>query len=290
MSQLTDLDSPAHQPVSPAYQLDSPAHQPVSPAHQPLRPPAQELLMLEQRAVFELGAMLASVPMLRMMGRGDRHPVLVMPGFTAGDTSTVALRYLIRSWGYWAHGWRLGANIGPTAEVLAGLRDRLDMLHSRHGAPVSLVGWSLGGLYARHLARDTPEKVRQVITLGSPLQMTPGDRSSASGIADRLETRVDPTFTQVADYELGPLPVASTAVYTRTDGVVRWQVCLDVADEWHENVEVLGSHAGLGFDPSVLYVVADRLRQAENEWRPFRPPLGMRALYPKPASWEPVRS
>jgi pimeloyl-ACP methyl ester carboxylesterase len=259
------------------------------PLHRSLRPPAKRLLILEQRAAFELGALVAGAPLLRKMGRGDRHPVLVMPGFTASDQSTAGLRYLIRSWGYWAHGWGLGANVGPTMEKLAGIRDRLEALHSRHGARVSLVGWSLGGLYARYLARQMPEMVRNVITLGSPLQMTQGDRSSASGVADRLQHLFDPAFIEMADYERGPLPVPSTAVYTRTDGIVRWQVCLDIADDSHENVEVRGSHSGLGFNPSVLYVIADRLGQAEDSWRPFRPPLALRPLYPKPASWDPVR-
>jgi pimeloyl-ACP methyl ester carboxylesterase len=259
------------------------------PGHRPLRPPAPRLLMMEQRAVFELGALLAGAPLLRLVGRGDRHPVLVMPGFTATDRSTVALRYLIRSWGYWAHGWQLGPNVGPTPEVLAGIRDRLDTLHRRHGARVSLVGWSLGGLYARYLARQTPEKVRGVITLGSPMQMTHDDRSNASGIADRWQHLFDPAFVDMADHERGPLPVPATSVYTRTDGVVRWQACLDVADATHENVEVRGSHTGLGFNPAVIYVVADRLGLSENGWRPFQPPLPLRALYPKPATFSPVR-
>jgi len=155
---------------------------------------------------------------------------------------------------------------------------------------VSLVGWSLGGLYARYLARPMPEKVRNVITLGSPLQMSPGDRSSASNIVDRREHLFDPTFMEMADHERGPLPVPSTAVYTRTDGVVRWQACLDVTDETHENVEVRGSHAGLGFNPAVIYVVADRLGQPQDDWRPFHAPVALRALYPKAASWESARA
>jgi len=260
----------------------------------PLTPPAQRLLMMEQRALFELGALFASAPILRFIGRGDRHPVLVMPGFTASDQSTMALRSLIRGWGYWAHGWQLGRNEGPTPDVLAGIRERLDALHNRHGARVSLIGWSLGGLYARYLARETPEQVRNVITLGSPLQMTRGDRTNASGLADRLQHLFDPAFIEMADHERGPLPVPATSIYTRTDGVVRWQVCLDVADGTHENVEVRGSHAGLGFNPAVIYVVADRLSLSEDGWRRFRPPFPLRALYPRPTSWRgpspPVRS
>ena len=110
--------------------------------------------------------------------------------------------------------------------------------------------------------------------------MTRGDRTNASGIADRRQHLFDPAFIEMADHERGPLPVPATSIYTRTDGVVRWQVCLDVADDTHENVEVRGSHAGLGFNPAVIYVVADRLGLSEDGWRPFRPPIPVRSAVP----------
>lgn len=265
--------------------MSSPRQPPEAPARRPLRAPDRSLQLLEPRALFEMGAMVASAPVLRAMGRGDAHPVLVLPGFTAGDDSTVPLRALIRSWGYWAHGWRLGANFGPTPSVLAALRERLDELHDRHGATVSVVGWSLGGLYARHLARLAPDKVRQVITLGSPLQMMNGDRSSASRLRNPVQSQFDPTFGVLPDHRQGVLPVPSTSVYTKTDGVVRWQICLDVADERHENIQVRGSHSGLGFNPAVVYVVANRLSQPEGSWHPFRPPFPLGGLYPQADSW-----
>lgn len=162
--------------------------------------PSPALMMLEQRVLFEIGALAASMPWLRAIGRGDRHPVLVLPGFMGGDLSTTALRRYIRSSGYWAHGWRLGSNLGPTRALLDGVRDRLDALHGRHGRPVSLVGWSGGGIFARYLARENPTCVRQVITLGSPLQMQEGDRSAASPIANLLNSRFDPTFNRLPDY------------------------------------------------------------------------------------------
>src|SRR5258708_1795275 len=151
-----------------------------------VRAPGAWRQFLEQRVLFEVGALAAASPYLRFLGRGDRHPVLVLPGFTAGDASTVVLRWSLRSWGYWAHGWHLGANLGPTPSVVSGLQDRLDQLHRRHGSRVSIIGWSLGGLYARELARQHPDKVRLVITLGSPFRMVEGDRSTASWLADRV--------------------------------------------------------------------------------------------------------
>ena len=222
-------------------------------------------LALESRALFELGAFAAASPVLRLVGRGDRHPVLVLPGFTASDRSTVPLRTTLRAQGYWVHGWGLGRNMGPDRRVVDGIARRLEELHERHGRTVSLVGWSLGGVYARSLARSHPAAVRQVITLGSPFRSFPGMREE----------------------RLAQLTVPSTAIYSRTDGIVHWSTCIDAERAQTENIEVRGSHSGLGHNPAVLLAVSDRLSQPEGEWRPFRPPPGMGRLYPTSVWWEP---
>jgi pimeloyl-ACP methyl ester carboxylesterase len=245
------------------------------------------LTVLESRALFEFGAFLASAPLLRLAGRGDRHPVLVLPGFTADDRSTMPLRAILRGQGYWVHGWSLGANWGPTDRVLDGLDRRLEDVFGRHGRRVSLIGWSLGGMLAREMARAHPDAVRQVITLASPFRMVPTDRSAASMLSDRVAHRYSARWPAVEESAKPPLQVPSTAVYTRTDGVCRWHTCIDVESPRHENVEVRGSHSGLGYNPAVIIVVSDRLAQPEGQWRPFRPPLGTGALFPPPASWRP---
>ena len=244
--------------------------------------------LAESRAWFELGAFAAAAPLLRLVGRGDRHPVLVLPGFTASDRSTVPLRSTLQAQGYWVHGWRLGQNLGPTDQVLDGMHERLRELHRRHGRPVSLIGWSLGGIYARELAREQPEAVRQVVTLGSPFRMTLADRSGASGLWDTLKPAFSTRLLRMAMAEIDkpPLRVPSTAVYTRTDGVVRWHTCIDAESDTHENIEVRGSHSGLGWNPAVLLAVADRLSQREGQWKRFTPPCSLRAWYPEPASWQ----
>ena len=252
-----------------------------------LAPPAPVLSLLESRAFFELGAAVAASPLLRMMGRGDCHPVLILPGFLAGDPSTAPLRSVLRSQGYWAHGWQLGRNLGPTPDVVDGLLERLQTLHARHGRPVSLIGWSLGGIYARRLARRSPEMVRQVITLGSPFRIAEsGGRSAVSGIYERLRPAHAVGLEQVlpGDSEVPP-EVPVTAVYTRTDGVVRWWQCIESVGQRRENIEVRGSHSGLGFNPAVIYAIGDRLAQPPDRWRPFRPPPGSRSLFPPPADW-----
>jgi pimeloyl-ACP methyl ester carboxylesterase len=160
-------------------------------------------------------------------------------------------------------------------------------VHGRDGRKVSLIGWSIGGRYARHLARAHPEMVRQVITLACPLQFRMGtDRGSISFIVDRIQHTFAPGFAATAEHAETCLPVPSTSIYSRTDGVVRWHGCLDVVDDRHENVEVYASHGGIGVNPSVHYVIANRLAQAEDEWRPFEPPAWLRGIYPRPASWE----
>lgn len=250
------------------------------------------LRLAESRAIFEAGAFAASSPILRLLGRGDSHPVLVLPGFTAGDSSTVALRWTIRSQGYWAHGWNLGLNIGPTDHIFDGIHDRLAQLYERHNKPVSIVGWSLGGIYARELARNNPEAVRQVITLGSPFRLTLEDRSSISALVDRLSPSWSDEVLRLAmdEADKPPLSVPSSAIYSRTDGVVRWHACIDTVSEYHENIEVRGSHSGLGFNPAVHYAISDRLSQPADDWRPFKAPIVARSMFPKPVSWDDARN
>jgi pimeloyl-ACP methyl ester carboxylesterase len=226
-------------------------------------------------------------PMLRTLGRGDQHPVLVLPGFSASDSSTAPLRWALRGQGYWVHAWKLGRNIGPTSRAVNGMRQRIEELHDQHGRTVTLIGQSLGGIYARLLARENPDMVRQVITLGSPYRMVEGDRSAAQGLWKQVEHLHDGklALNELREQDRPPLLVPATSIYSRTDGVAPWQTCIDEVREHAENIEVYGSHVGMGVNPAVLVAVLDRLAQHEDDWRPFAAPLGMRSLYPRPANW-----
>jgi pimeloyl-ACP methyl ester carboxylesterase len=249
-----------------------------------VRPPSLLLGALEQqRALAELVGFGVSLPLFRLMPPGDGHPVLVLPGFMADDWSTAALRSVLRSRGYRVYRWGLGRNLGPRAAVVDGLVGRLDAIHRDTGRSVSLVGWSLGGIYARALARGRPHAVRRVITLGSPFRMRPGDRSNASRLFDRINP--GPGLPHPAALEERPLPVPSTAIYTRTDGVARWHLCIEAEHPLAENIEVRGSHCGLGHNPAVILAIADRLAQPEGSFRRFRPPRAAAALYPPPTWW-----
>ena len=139
-------------------------------------PPSRWLLWAESRAAHEFAATLAAWPLLRLAPKGDGHPVLVLPGLFASDASTRLLRAYLRERGYDTHGWGLGRNLGPRRGVATAMLQRLDQLHERSGRRVSLVGWSLGGAYARRLAAARPDAMRNTIMLGSPLEgPTPGD-------------------------------------------------------------------------------------------------------------------
>ncbi len=244
--------------------------------------PAARLLLSEgPRAAGELAASMAVAPLLAVERRGDGHPVLVLPGMLGGDLSTVLLRRYLRWLGYSVSGWELGTNVGPTEAVVRGLRDRVARASDESGRKVSLVGWSLGGLYAYELARRAPGSVRQVVTLGSPVRVAGRGGRTASQLLDNLShLHMVPAAVPRPWTEAGPLTVPATAVYTRSDGVVSWKSCLLPAGRRRENVEVRGSHSGLAHNPTVLHLLADRLGAAEGEWRAFRPGPLVRHLYP----------
>lgn len=233
------------------------------------------------RAALELAALATVVPALAVERRGDGHPVLVLPGMVGGDVSTAGLRRYLTWLGYSVSGSGIGMNAGPTEAVVSGLRARLKAMAVASGRPVSIVGWSLGGLYAHELARGAPASVRQVVTLGSPTRLAvPGGRT-ASRLFDRFShLHVAPSMVTRPWSEAGPLRVPATSLYTRSDGVVSWQACLLGRGRRRQNIEVYGSHMGLVLNPTVLHVLADRLAQAPHSWRPFRPGPLTRHLYP----------
>jgi pimeloyl-ACP methyl ester carboxylesterase len=249
---------------------------------QTLSPPSRTLMFLEGRAIHEFGAFLQSLPLLGLAPSGDGHPVLVLPGLIASDTSTRPLRHFLRTRGYQVSGWRQGRNYGLRDGVEKGMIDLVHELNDGHGRKVSLVGWSLGGLYARQLAKMAPECVRQVITLGTPFAGDPRSTNAwrvyewASG--QRPED-IDPRFT--ASMSEAP-PVPTTAIFSRTDGVCAWQGCREQASCMTESIEVESSHCGMGFHPAAVYAVADRLAQKEGEWSPFDRTGWRSLIYPDP--------
>lgn len=236
-----------------------------------LGPPPLGWFALEQgRAALELAGWLPAQRRLRGLPRGDGHSVLVLPGFLAGDLSTLPLRRFLGRLGYDAHGWDLGVNLGPTARVREKLDARLSELVERSGRGVSLVGWSLGGIVARELARARPERVRLLITLASPFRDITATHATRF-IPLRPNGRPLHEAVDLLAALRRPVPVPTTCLYSRSDGICHWQSCLEEAGPRRENLEVSCSHTAMGFHAQALRIIADRLAQPEGTWHPYTP-------------------
>ncbi len=249
-----------------------------------IRRPSTLLGLLEvPRAIAELGTWPLAAPALATAPRGDGHPVMVLPGFVADDASTRVLRHFLRARGHNAGGWELGRNLGPKAIGAQGeaLVERVLAWHATSGRTVSLVGWSLGGIMARIIARRVPHAVRQVVTFGSPFSGDPRATNVWRAYELLAGQRVDdPVARSLLAEGAGPLDVPSSAIFSRDDGIVAWQNCCGTDGDRCEGIEVRGTHLGLASNPAVLYAVADRLALPEGEWRRFRP-TGLHGLsYP----------
>jgi pimeloyl-ACP methyl ester carboxylesterase len=234
-----------------------------------LRAPGLGLLLAEARGIFELNASLLLSPLLMRAPRGDGHPVLLLPGFLASDLSMAPMRRYLRELGYDAHACRMGRNFGGVARMRGALHDRLAEIHAAAGRKVSIVGWSLGGVFARDLALQAPDMVRCVVTLGSPFA-NDVRATNATRLYEALSGEAADDNPELRAAIAGDLPVPATSIYSRTDGIVNWRTCLLRPSDTSENIEVhLASHIGLGVNPAALWAVADRLAQPEGEFRQF---------------------
>ncbi len=226
--------------------------------NQPLAAPAPSALMNEALTLLQFPNLLLRAPFLGFAPRGRGERVLVVPGFGATNASTVVIRRFLEYLGYQPTGWTQGVNDGDVPRLLDELTEHVDGL--AQDEPIHLVGWSLGGYLAREVARDLPHRVRRIVTLGSPVVGGPKYTSVASifddqpGALDAIEEIVDARYAS-------PLTVPVTAVYSRLDGVVAWRACIDERSPNVEHVEIVSTHAGLGFSPDALSIIADRLAQ-----------------------------
>jgi pimeloyl-ACP methyl ester carboxylesterase len=240
-----------------------------TPHWETIGPPPLSLFVLEQgRAALELARVGPRRKVLEAAPRGDGHPVLVLPGLLAGDFSTIPLRRFLSAISYDARSWGLGINVGPSDALRNGLDRLLMNAHRASGRRVSLIGWSLGGIYARELARAHPDVVRCLITLGTPFQDI-----SATHAARLVPIRPGGRSLREAHdlraYLRTPVPVPTTSIFSKSDGIVHWQSCLETEGPERENVEVACSHTGMGFHAEVLAVVADRLAQPDGTWQRY---------------------
>jgi len=230
---------------------------------QTFHPPAPSLKLLSLEPVRALLEYTSLQFMSKAdLPRGDGHPVIVFPGLAADAHLTAPLRRFCEQMGYTMHDWGRGLNRGPSGDVQEWLEDlawHTCSLIESEGGKGSLVGWSLGGIYAREVAKLIPHRVRRVITIGSPFAGDP-DQTNVGGIY-RLLNGNSPHVEESLRRQLRQAPpVPTTSIYSRTDGIVAWQACLQEGREPHvENVEVEGSHCGMAWNPEVLELIASRL-------------------------------
>ncbi|MDC8770053.1 esterase/lipase family protein [Roseateles albus] len=241
------------------------------------------LMMLEGRAPWEYAALLAATPWLRKLPRGDGHPVIVFPGLGANDVTTQPLRRFLDSLGYETHPWHQGFNFGPRHGVLEQCSADVQALFKRHARPVSLVGWSLGGIYARELAKELPDHTRCVVTLGTPFTGHPR-ATNAWRFFELMNGRHVGDPQMLAQIRKTPR-VPTTSIYSRSDGIVSWRCSViepDPSVGHSENIEVHASHLGLGLNPLALFALADRLTQDPQHWAAFEPQGAKRWFYRMP--------
>jgi pimeloyl-ACP methyl ester carboxylesterase len=240
------------------------------------RLPQPLLTLLEGRIALEFAGLMLALPLLREAPAGDGHPVLLLPGFGASDSSMEPLRLFLRTRGYEVETWGFGRNLGFSRKFANGIEQKVRFMHHRAGGRrISLVGWSLGGVFAYYAARVAPECVRTAIALGSPLRFDP-DRPPPPGIRALYRAFATPFSPETHHARArsramrGPPPVPSSCIYSESDALVDpEQATLDGNPEDHENIRIPGSHLGLGLNPIVMWIVADRLAQPEGAWRPF---------------------
>ena len=234
------------------------------------RPSVFWLMTEAVRAVTELGVSYPYQKIYNKTPKGDGHPVLILPGFLASKHSTKVLRNFVNKAGYTAYDWGIERNWGKI-EYLPFLIQRIEELHQKHNQQVTLIGWSLGGVFARQIAKERPNLTRQIITLGSPFL----DIAKPNNIA-WLHTLLNggKTAKELHPHLLTnlplPAPVPTTAIYSKEDGIVPWKACMEKeVDHLHQNIQVHGSHCGLGMNSSVLHIIADRLQYSKENWQHF---------------------
>jgi pimeloyl-ACP methyl ester carboxylesterase len=234
--------------------------------------------LLEGRGLLEMALLPLSLPLLLESPVGDGHPVLLVPGFMASESSLFALKLYLQNKGYDVHTWGLGRNMGFRSKHANALPQKIRYLHHITGKKVSLVGWSLGGVFSMYGAQNALECVRSIITLGSPVSVEATGSQSPNMVkalyrvvSHRLGASAHVMLPRAKVMrERRRLAIPTSCLYSLSDGVVPPQeATIDGDPAMHENIQVPGSHIGLGFNGIVLAIVAERLSQPENHWAPF---------------------
>ncbi|MDP2606807.1 MAG: alpha/beta fold hydrolase [Deltaproteobacteria bacterium] len=223
-----------------------------------LQPPRPTGLIREVRAVLEFPLLVLRSIDLARQPRGHGEPVLVLPGYGAGDGSTAILKTYLRLLGYRVSGWHLGRSSGNVPDLLPRVLRRILSMSRKSQQPVRVIGWSFGGYLAREAARERPEAIHQVITLGTPVIGGPKYTVAASAFY-RRGVDLDAMAAEIETRNKILLRTPVTAIYSRGDAFVAWEACIDHHGSNVEHVEVRTTHMGFGFSPQVFKIIAQRL-------------------------------
>jgi hypothetical protein len=229
-----------------------------------LEPPPLSGLIRETRGLLELPRLMLNFRGLARQPRGQRQPVLLLPGYGAGDGSTVILKIYLRLLGYRVRGWGLGRNSGNVPDLMPRIIKRIGSFARRTQQQVRLIGWSLGGYLAREAARERPDLVYRVITLGTPVVGGP----KYTVVAHRFQQDMAAIEAEIELRNRISLCTPVTAIYSRADAVVAWEACIDQNGNDVEHVEVRTTHVGLGFSPEVYKIIAQRLAEEDKPYSP----------------------
>lgn len=206
----------------------------------------------------ELLVLLARYPELKELPRGNKQPVMIVPGLMADDVSTLPLRLYLRYLGYRPYGWKQGINLGFTQSDIKKLRKKIIEISDARDQPVALIGWSLGGLIARELAREMPGQVSQVMSMGTPL-IGGAKYTGLAGLGSRLGFDLDAVEKQLQEDTARPIAQPITVIYSKHDGLIAWEATQDNTHPQAEHFEVGSTHIGLGLDIDVFKIIARQL-------------------------------
>jgi len=233
-------------------------------------PPSRIHTLAEMRVFLEFGSFISSKYVMRCFPKGDGHPVILLPGFMASDASMTPLRGVLNQLGHDARPWKLGRHTEFSKTKASILIERIERIYTETGRKVSLVGWSMGGIVAREIAKQIPDHIRNIVTLGSPIAADL-DFTIAKRFYEMMNGSTEQEHELLNNLKFAP-PVPTTSIYSRSDGIVSWGGVLQ-ADHKEtpqtENIKVNCSHLGMAVNPLAAFVITERLAQKEGEWSPY---------------------
>lgn len=222
--------------------------------------PSRLATLLEVRAPFDWASLVFRAPELATAPRGDGRPVMLLPGYRADEASLRPLSRYLEYLGYETHDWGLGRNRGDVENDVVRVALRCSQIRgSRNGEAPTLIGWSLGGVVAREVARLHEPEVREVITMGTPIVGGPKYTTVAARFAELANLDLDKFEQEVHQRNLMGIRQPVTSIYSKSDGVVDWRASVDTYNPQALNLEVRSSHFGMGGNASIWLLVAQVL-------------------------------